>query len=417
MSFFSINTNLFYDKDYLSKSNFFEEENSSIPLDNSFSLMISEENKNKNPLENIESQFQIINNSKNSEIDKDDSPAPAPLRASQSQIQNDLGVSHNMECPEVVQQDNKMADLIKLFSEEKYTEEELIEKPFDQSLYFYHQQNLENSNNGDYINNNELGDKSAAVNAITGEDSTNSLLNKVNNLDINNSNSIYNSNSNINTGFNNLEESYPAPKNNFIPTPLCSKNYKEEKKDKKYKNEKLLFLNSSKEKKNTNNTKSVIYRKLKPDSLRKKIKARFHKKLRQIINIQLKEAGSKYFFDNLPQCFITNINIGFNKPLLNITMRELFQKTFGFKAKDREKIEYNIKVLKYIEDNPDIKNNSKIDEFLDNTYKVIITKYLGGNYLLEDIERLKKEGEKDDYINRYSFIALHWVEFYENGSI
>ena len=57
MSFFSINTNLFYDKDYLSKSNFFEEENSSIPLDNSFSLMISEENKNKNPLENIESQF------------------------------------------------------------------------------------------------------------------------------------------------------------------------------------------------------------------------------------------------------------------------------------------------------------------------------------------------------------------------
>jgi hypothetical protein len=417
MSFFSISTNLFYDKDILSKSNFFDEENSSIPLDNSFSLMISEENKNKNPLENIESQFQIINNSKNSEIDKDDSPAPAPLRASQSQIQNDLGVSHNMECPEVVQQDNKMADLIKLFSEEKYTEEELIEKPFDQSLYFYHQQNLENSNNGDYINNNELGDKSAAVNAITGEDSTNSLLNKVNNLDINNSNSIYNSNSNINTGFNNLEESYPAPKNNFIPTPLCSKNYKEEKKDKKYKNEKLLFLNSSKEKKNTNNTKSVIYRKLKPDSLRKKIKARFHKKLRQIINTQLKEAGSKYFFDNLPQCFITNINIGFNKPLLNITMRELFQKTFGFKAKDREKIEYNIKVLKYIEDNPDIKNNSKIDEFLDNTYKVIITKYLGGNYLLEDIERLKKEGEKDDYINRYSFIALHWVEFYENGSI
>ena len=417
MSFFSINTNLFCDKDYLSKSNFFEEENSSIPLDNSFSLIISEENKNKNPLENIESQFQNINNSKNSEIDKDDSPAPAPLRASQSQIQNDLGVSHNMECPEVVQQDNKMADLIKLFSEEKYTEEELIEKPFDQSLYFYHQQNLENSNNGDYINNNELGDKSAAVNAITGEDSTNSLLNKVNNLDINNSNCLYNSNSNINTGFNNLEESYPAPKNNFIPTPLCSKNYKEEKKDKKYKNEKLLFLNSSKEKKNTNNTKSVIYRKLKPDSLRKKIKARFHKKLRQIINTQLKEAGSKYFFDNLPQCFITNINIGFNKPLLNITMRELFQKTFGFKAKDREKIEYNIKVLKYIEDNPDIKNNSKIDEFLDNTYKVIITKYLGGNYLLEDIERLKKEGEKDDYINRYTFIALHWVEFYENGSI
>jgi hypothetical protein len=31
-----------------------------------------------------------------------------------------------MECPEVVQQENKVADLIKIFSEEKYTEEELI---------------------------------------------------------------------------------------------------------------------------------------------------------------------------------------------------------------------------------------------------------------------------------------------------
>ena len=417
MSFFSINSNLFYDKDALGKSNFFEDENSSIPLDNSFSLMISEENKNKNPLDNVESQFQVINNSKNSEIDKECSPAPAPLRASQNQIQNDLGVSHNMECPEVVQQEDKMADLIKIFSEEKNTEEELIEKPFDQSLYFYRVQNLENSNNGDCINNYELGDKSAAVNAVTGDDITNSLLNKVNNLDINNSNSIGNSNSNINTGINNLEESYPAPKNNFVPTPLCSKNYKEGKKDKKYKSENVLFLNATKEKKNNSNTKNTIYRKLKPDSLRKKIKSRFHKKLRQIINTQLKKAGSKYFFDTLPQCFITNINIGFNQPLLNITMRELFQKTFGFKAKDREKIDYNIKVLKYIEDNPDIKNNSKISEFLDSTYREIITKYLGGNYLLDDIERLKKEGEKNDYINRYTFIAYHWVEFYENGSI
>jgi len=39
---------------------------------------------------------------------------------------------------------------------------------------------------------------------------------------------------------------------------------------------------------------------------------------------------------------------------------------------------------------------------------------MGGKYLMEDIERLKQEGEKDDYINRYSYIALHWIEFYEN---
>ena len=396
MSFLSITSNFFSDKDSQSKMNLFEEESILNPLDNSFSLIFPEENKNKTPLDNSASPLQIVNNLKNSEIDKECSPAPAPLRSSQSQLQNDLAISHNMECPEVIQEENEMSNVLKIFGEEKYDEEELIEKPFDQNLYFY---------NAESLNNYELGDKSAAVNAVPGDESSNSLLNKVNNLEINNSNSI----SNNNLGLTNLEESYPAPKNNYIPTPLCSKN------DKEFKN---VLFNPTKEKKNiTSNTKNIIYRKLKPDSLIKKIKARFHKKLRRIINAKLKEAGSKYFFDAFPQSFITNINIGFNKPLLNLTMRELFQKTFGFKAKDREKIDYNIKVLKYIEDNPNIKNSNKIMDFLDSSYKEIIMKYMEGNYLLEDIERLKKEGEKDDYINRYTFISMHWIEFYEKGSI
>ena len=128
---------------------------------------------------------------------------------------------------------------------------------------------MENSsNNIDSNNNFELGDKSAAINAVTNinNDTTGSLLNKVNNLDINNSSN---------------NKNYPAPKNNFeqiqIPTPLCSKNYTTDKINKKGS---VLFLNTKKERKNN---KNVIYRKLKPDSLRKKIKARFHKKLKQII--------------------------------------------------------------------------------------------------------------------------------------
>ena len=156
---------------------------------------------------------------------------------------------------------------------------------------------------------------------------------------------------------------------------------------------------------------------MKPDSIRKKIKARVHKKLKLIINDKLKECRSKYFFDLLPQSFVTNINIDFNKPLLNITMRELFQKTFGFKAKDREKINHNKRVLKYLEDNPHINNNDKISNFLDSTYEEIIQKYMHGKYLLEDIERLKKQKENSDYINRYTFIAIHWIDFYKNGHI
>ncbi len=389
------------DKEPSNKFDFFDEESNNFnPLDNSFSLM-SEENKLKNPIDLFESQSQLVNSKNNSDIDKECSPAPAPLRSSQSQIQTDLGASHNMECPEVVQETEGAInnDLIEIFPF-KDNEEDLVEKPFDQNVYYlYTQQNLENSSNIDSNNNSDLGDKSAAVNVINNNESMNSLLFKVTNLDINNSNN----------------NNYPAPKHNFeqAQTPLCAKNYKFNISTQNKKGNTLLFLKNTETKKNRNN----IYRKLKPDSLRKKIKARLHKKLTKIINEKLKTAGSKCFFDMLPQSFITNINIGFNKPLLNITMRELFQKTFGFKSKDKEKIDYNIRIMKYIEDNPDINNNSDVSDFLDSKYSEIIREYLDGDYLQEDIERLRDENEGEEYINRYNFIALHWIEFYENGHI
>ena len=376
------------DKEPSNKFDFFDEESNNFnPLDNSFSLM-SEENKLKNPIDLFESQSQLVNSKNNSDIDKECSPAPAPLRSSQSQIQTDLGASHNMECPEVVQETEGAInnDLIEIFPF-KDNEEDLVEKPFDQNVYYlYTQQNLENSSNIDSNNNSDLGDKSAAVNVI-------------NNNDINNSNN----------------NNYPAPKHNFeqAQTPLCAKNYKFNISTQNKKGNTLLFLKNTETKKNRN----IIYRKLKPDSLRKKIKARLHKKLTKIINEKLKTAGSKCFFDMLPQSFITNINIGFNKPLLNITMRELFQKTFGFKSKDKEKIDYNIRIMKYIEDNPDINNNSDVSDFLDSKYSEIIREYLDGDYLQEDIDRLRDENEGEEYINRYNFIALHWIEFYENGHI
>ena len=49
----------------------------------------------------------------------------------------------------------------------------------------------------------------------------------------------------------------------------------------------------------TKNKKKPL-RKFKPDSLRKKIKARMHKKLRDIINKKLVECGSKMIFDYFP---------------------------------------------------------------------------------------------------------------------
>lgn len=132
---------------------------------------------------------------------------------------------------------------------------------------------------------------------------------------------------NLNNSNSNLQE-LSCPKNNFIITPFCSKNCR--------KKENILFYNTSERKRNK--SKSTIIRKLKPDSLRKKIKARFHRKIGQIINNKLKEYGSKFQFGLFPQPFIKNINIEFNRPLLSLTMRELFQKHLGLKTRIGRKL-------------------------------------------------------------------------------
>ena len=358
------------------------------PLDDSYSL---------NNFKELLPDNQLLNNSSSKNLEGDKESAPAPLRAisNLNQNQNELAnSSHNMECPPEVDNkiinnedpDEQIIEILKIFNDNN----ELIDKPLDKKLYF---NNIETTNNNidSSINNNiELENNSAPMN--------------VNLIPINEN--LNPPTYNLNNSNSNLQE-LSCPKNNFIITPFCSKNCR--------KKENILFYNTSERKRNK--SKSTIIRKLKPDSLRKKIKARFHRKIGQIINNKLKEYGSKFQFGLFPQPFIKNINIEFNRPLLSLTMRELFQKTFGFKDKDREKTNYNIKVIKYLEKNQDICLDDKISNFLNSTYEEIIKKFMHGKYLLEDIERLKKEGENREYINRYIFIAMHWVEFYKNGGL
>jgi len=358
------------------------------PLDDSYSL---------NNFKELFPDNQLLNNSSSKILEGEGESAPAPLRAisNLNQNQNELAnSSHNLECPPEVDTktinnqdpDEQVIEMLKIFNDNN----ELIDKPLDNNLYFNNIETINNNNDTSNNNNIELENKSAPMN--------------VNLIPINeNLNSPSYNLSNLNS---NLQE-LSCPKNNFIVTPFCSKNCR--------KKDNILFYNINEGKRNKN--KSTLIRKLKPDSLRKKIKARFHRKIGQIINHKLKEYGSKFQFGLFPQPFIKNINIEFNRPLLSLTMRELFQKTFGFKDKDREKANYNIKVIKYLEENPDICLDDKITNFLDSTYEEIINKYMHGNYLLEDIERLKKEGENSEYINRYTFIAMHWVEFYKNGGL
>ena len=69
-------------------------------------------------------------------------------------------------------------------------------------------------------------------------------------------------------------------------------------------------------------------RKYKSDDIRKKIKVKFHKTIKNIINKNLKEVGSKKLFKFLPQIFMGNISQKFNYKYLEYSYKDLLLTDF-----------------------------------------------------------------------------------------
>lgn len=179
-------------------------------------------------------------------------------------------------------------------------------------------------------------------------------------------------------------------------------------------NTRNIFVISTKsfKKKNKPNNK----RKSDPDNIRKKIKARFLKSLKNTINKRLKKAGANYFFHFLPQNFICNVKKKENKDALHLTFKEIFSKNFG-EDKDNihksyiEKIEYNIKVINYLEKNRIIGKISNYIYFKNMEYFEIYEEYLKSKEFEMDIIKLKEE-ESDDYIKKYIKLAFNLNNFF-----
>ena len=158
-------------------------------------------------------------------------------------------------------------------------------------------------------------------------------------------------------------------------------------------------------------------RKYKSDDIRKKIKSRFHKTLKNIVNNMLKNGGSKKFFDFLPQNFTGNVSKKVNSQGLEMTFSELF--SFDFldkknKSVDVKKIEKNKEVVEYLEHNPEISKNSGYDLIKNKKYKDLLKIYFSSAEFENSISRLKEEKEENDYIQEYIYRAKNYIEFYSN---
>ena len=162
-------------------------------------------------------------------------------------------------------------------------------------------------------------------------------------------------------------------------------------------------------------------RKYKSDIIRKKIKSRFHKTIKRKINEYLKNAGSKYLFDCLPQCFIGNITKILNSQCFEFTYKDLITTDFGNElkryrhtTKDNIKYKKNLKVLDYLEKNPEISKKSGFDIIKDIKYKDLLRNYFLSAEFEDSLIQLKNENETEEYIQSYIYRAKDYIDFYSN---
>ena len=172
--------------------------------------------------------------------------------------------------------------------------------------------------------------------------------------------------------------------------------------------------------------KKIKYKKRRfiPDDIRKKIKVKFHKNIKNIINLNLKSAGSLKYFEFFPQNFITNITIKLNKLALNYTFEELIKTNIAsdiLKLKtnriDIVKQRANLDVLNYLDRNPTISKLSFFNIIKKMKYKKLLKAYFISKEFENSIIELHQKNERDEYIERYINEALRYVHYFENNKI
>ena len=161
---------------------------------------------------------------------------------------------------------------------------------------------------------------------------------------------------------------------------------------------------------------NIRRRKHNSDNIIKKIKTKYHKILKIQTNKILKNVGSKKFFKNLPQVFITNLKKEEIRSILNKTYKDILTNNFiewqkpGSKGKNNNNYLYNKSVLNYLE-----KNKNRFKELNYNmfnmTYSQLYKEYLESVEFEEEIASLTKK-ENLKYTKNYILKANNFINFF-----
>ena len=145
------------------------------------------------------------------------------------------------------------------------------------------------------------------------------------------------------------------------------------------------------------------------DNIRKKIKRGFfNKALLQKLNMILINKGSKSYFEKFQQHFVSNVTRKTNNALMNMTLEEIFEEKGLYQVNELKYYEHNLNLVK----SKEIQDNIELKNILNKKLYLIFEEYTNSKeFLIDEINRLKDKNMDNGYIERYKYLAKHFIEF------
>ena len=149
------------------------------------------------------------------------------------------------------------------------------------------------------------------------------------------------------------------------------------------------------------------------DNIRTKIKRGFfNSALINKLNDKLKSIGSTKYFMKFPQNFVSDISQKRNKEIVNLTLKEIFEKKELYKQENEIGFDNYLHNLKVIQSEI-IKENSEFKKILNKTFRELYEEYINSDeFKIGEIGRLKEHKMEDDYIKKYIYLSRELIDFF-----
>jgi len=104
----------------------------------------------------------------------------------------------------------------------------------------------------------------------------------------------------------------------------------------------------------------------------------------------------------------------YRKTIKNDFIRDIDEKKYKNRKSDLSKCQNYLRVLEYLDKNPDISENSGFNLISNMKYSKLLDKYFKSEEFEKDILKLHVENEEEEYIKQYIIKAKNYVSFFSN---